>query len=198
MVHDYTLHTYVGTLKACNNARRYLAGRNILSEAHMIKHGHYKFTAHFPAKIEEIHARRVMHDAFHGVFIEPFVREVDVMTITDNPVARCPTCGITVFKSSDATDDYCSPGCRSQRMQQTEARARELLESTPGKLKPMRNAARYNDTEGKTHYVGPAIAVNAGLCGNNDPGEATTPYDHIDCPACLAIVRYVLSGGRQE
>lgn len=56
---------------------------------------------------------------------------------------------------------------------------------------------QYRDREGIVHYAGPGIAVNAGLCGNNDSYDDDTLAE-VDCLACLAIVKYVKSNGRQQ
>jgi hypothetical protein len=49
---------------------------------------------------------------------------------------------------------------------------------------------RYVDSEGVVHLNGPGIAVNSGLCGNNDNncGETDAP---ADCAVCFAIVKHV-------
>lgn len=56
--------------------------------------------------------------------------------------------------------------------------------------------SRYRDSEDVVHISGPSIAVNSGLCGNNDALESTS--DECDCNVCLAIVRFVKSNGRNE
>lgn len=48
---------------------------------------------------------------------------------------------------------------------------------------------RYVDSEGYVHAGGDAIAVNSGLCGNNDNVEDTD--EPVDCPVCIAVDRHV-------
>lgn len=59
----------------------------------------------------------------------------------------------------------------------------------------MKSASRYVDSENVVHYSGPSVAVNSGLCGNNDCEDEV--LDDVDCRACLAIVEYVRSNGRK-
>lgn len=49
---------------------------------------------------------------------------------------------------------------------------------------------RYRDSEGIVHLNGPAIAVNSGLCGNNDNSCGETD-DEADCAVCFAIIKHV-------
>jgi len=48
---------------------------------------------------------------------------------------------------------------------------------------------RYVDSEGYVHAGGDPIAVNSGLCGNNDAVEETD--DPVDCGVCIAVDRHV-------
>lgn len=48
---------------------------------------------------------------------------------------------------------------------------------------------RYIDSEGFVHASGAAIAVNSGLCGNNDwYDESDEP---VNCNVCLAVDKHV-------
>lgn len=48
---------------------------------------------------------------------------------------------------------------------------------------------RYVDSEGFVHAGGATIAVNSGLCGNNDCTDETD--DPVDCGVCLAVDAHV-------
>lgn len=48
---------------------------------------------------------------------------------------------------------------------------------------------RYIDSEGYVHASGAAIAVNAGLCGNNDNIDYTD--DPVDCRVCIEVDQHV-------
>jgi len=48
---------------------------------------------------------------------------------------------------------------------------------------------RYRDSENIVHLGGAMIAVNSGLCGNNDAVDETD--DPVTCAVCVAVVDHV-------
>lgn len=48
---------------------------------------------------------------------------------------------------------------------------------------------RYIDSEGFIHASGAVIAVNSGLCGNNDPVDETD--EAVTCAVCRAVDAHV-------